>query len=332
MTTICLLPGDGIGAEVIPTTAEILDTLDLGLNTEIHPVGWRCFQETGNALPESTIAAIERCSVALFGATSSPSGGAPGYSSPILDLRQKLNLYANLRPACSMPVTTSQANIDILIVRENTEGLYIRNERWTDRDSTIAERRITRKACERIARIAAEKAQQRRGILTIAHKANVLTVSDGLFRDTVRETVKTYAPEIRIEERLVDALAHDLVRTPECFDVIVAPNLYGDILSDIASALVGGLGVAPSANIGDNHAIYEPVHGSGPDIVGKGIANPIAAMLSLGMALSDIGHNAAAEQLREALSATLESGIYTPDLGGTSTTAEILKDVQERLS
>ena len=332
MTTICLLPGDGIGAEVIPAAAEILDALDLGITTETHLAGWGCFQETGSALPQNTLTAIKRCTVALFGATSSPSGGAPGYRSPILDLRQELNLYANLRPAYSLPVRASRANIDILIVRENTEGLYIRRERWQDADTAIAERSITRLACERIARVAAEHALKRRGMLTIAHKANVLTLSDDLFRKVVRETTEDHAPRVQIEERLVDALAHDLVRMPERFDVIVAPNLYGDILSDLASALVGGMGVAPSANIGENHAVFEPVHGSAPDIVGKGIANPTAAILSLGMALSYLGHTVEANQMREALTATLASGICTPDLGGTATTADVLAALKERLS
>ncbi|MDP6793501.1 MAG: isocitrate/isopropylmalate dehydrogenase family protein [Anaerolineales bacterium] len=332
MTTICLLPGDGIGTEVIPAAAEILDALDLGVITETHPIGWDCFKETGSALPQSTLDAIKRCSVALFGATSSPSGGAPGYQSPILDLRQQLNLYANLRPAYSLPVSASRANIDILIVRENTEGLYIRSERWQDADTVIAERSITRHACERIARVAAQHALQRRGLLTIAHKANVLTLSDGLFRKVVRETAEAHAPGVQIQECLIDTLAHDMVRKPECFDVIVAPNLYGDVLSDIASALVGGLGVVPSANIGENQAVYEPVHGSAPDIVGKGVANPTAAILSLGMALSDLGHAVAAEQLRGALTATLAAGICTPDLGGTATTADMLTALRKRLS
>ena len=332
MTTICLLPGDGIGTEVISAATEILDLLNLGITTETHMAGWGCFQETGSALPKSTLTAIKRCTVTLFGATSSPSGGEPGYRSPILDLRQELNLYANLRPAYSLPVRASRANIDILIVRENTEGLYIRRERWQDADTAIAERSITRIACERIARVAAEHALKRRGMLTIAHKANVLTVSDNLFRKVVRETAEDHAPSVQIEERLVDTLAHDLVRMPERFDVIVAPNLYGDVLSDLASALVGGMGVAPSANIGENHSVYEPVHGSAPDIAGKGIANPIAALLSLGMALSDLGHSVATEQLHKALTDTLESGICTPDLGGTATTDDVLTALKERLS
>ena len=248
--TICLIPGDGIGQEVVSSTAHILDALGLGLTTETHPAGWECFRQTGRALPESTLDAVRRCRMALFGATSSPSGGAHGYRSPILDLRQELDLYANLRPVKSLPTQGSRLGIDLLIVRENTEGLYIRRERWQDSNTAIAERSISRAACERIARVALAQAQQRRGLVTIAHKANVLIETDGLFRQTVRDTVESEAAEIQLEERLVDALAHDLVRTPERFDVIVAPNLYGDILSDLASALVGGLGVAPSANVG----------------------------------------------------------------------------------
>lgn len=329
--TICLIPGDGIGQEVIPATAQILDALDIGIHTETHPAGWECFTETGQALPEGTLAAVKRCRVALFGATSSPSGGSPGYSSPILDLRQELDLYANLRPVQSLPTQNSRLGVDLLIVRENTEGLYIRRERWQDDDTAIAERSISRAACERIARVALTQAQQRRGLLTIAHKANVLVKTDGLFRRTIHEIAKSEAAEVQLEERLVDALAHDLVRTPERFDVIVAPNLYGDILSDLASALVGGLGVAPSANVGDTYMVYEPVHGSALDIAGKGIANPTAALLSLAMALSNLNQRSAAEKLRRALISTQEDGICTPDLGGHATTTEVVRAITDRI-
>ena len=330
-TTICLIPGDGIGQEVIPAAAEILDALGLGLTTETHPAGWGCFRETGRALPESTLAAVKRCRISLFGATSSPSGCASTYQSPILDLRQGLNLYANLRPVQSLPLAVSRQGIDLLIVRENTEGLYIRRERWQDPDTAIAERIITRAACERIARVALAKAEQRRGLLTIAHKANVLKETDGLFIQAIRETAESESTQVKLEERLVDALAHDLVRKPERFDVIVAANLYGDILSDLASALVGGLGVTPSANVGRNCTVYEPVHGSAPDLAGQGIANPTAALLSLEMALYDLNQSAAAEQLRRALIATFEAGIYTPDLGGRATTMAVIRAIEERI-
>ena len=330
MRTICLIPGDGVGAEVIAAAAEIIAVLDLPLQCESYSAGWSCFEETGTALPAETLAAVKRTGYALFGATSSPSGGAPGYRSPILDLRQELRLFANLRPVRSLPIEASRPNIDLLIVRENTEGLYVRRERWETPDTAIAERVISRAASERVAQVAVQQAQRRRGRLTIAHKANVLAQTDGLFLETAR-TVAAEAGGLDVDDRLVDALAHDLVRTPEGFDVILAPNLYGDILSDLASALVGGLGVAASANVGERCAVYEPVHGSAPDIAGMGIANPSAALLSLALLLDDLNFSSAAERLRSALIRTLQAGIYTPDLGGSAPTAKMVAAITTRL-
>ena len=330
--TICLLPGDGIGLEVIPIAIEILEVLDVDLTTEIHPIGWQCFNETGTALPKSTLDAVIHSGIGLFGATSSPAGGAPGYSSPIIDLRQQLNLYANVRPAKSLPIPSSRQNIDLLIVRENTEGLYIRSEHWKDQDTVIAERQITRAGSKRVAIKAAKYALERKGILTIGHKSNVLSLSDGLFLQVVRDTAKSYAPDIEIREQLVDSLAHDLITQPETYDVIVTPNMYGDIISDLTSALVGGLGVAPSANVGDNCTIYEPVHGSAPDIAGKNLANPTATILSLAMMLEDLGYDNAANRLKSELYNTLVAGIYTPDLGGEATTETMLTSILEKLT
>ncbi len=330
--TICLLPGDGIGLEVIPIATEILEVLDVDLTTESHPIGWQCFNETGTALPKSTLDAVIHSGIGLFGATSSPAGGAPGYSSPIIDLRQQLNLYANVRPAKSLPVPSSRQNIDLLIVRENTEGLYIRSEHWKDQDTVIAERQITRAGSKRVAIKAAKYALERKGILTIGHKSNVLSLSDGLFLQVVRDTAKSYAPDIEIREQLVDSLAHDLITQPETYDVIVTPNMYGDIISDLTSALVGGLGVAPSANVGDNCTIYEPVHGSAPDIAGKNLANPTATILSLAMMLEDLGYDNAANRLKSELYNTLVAGIYTPDLGGEATTETMLTSILEKLT
>ncbi len=330
MQTICIIPGDGVGAEVIAAAVEIISALDLPLQCESYPAGWSCFEETGTALPAETLAAVKRTGCALFGATSSPSGGADGYRSPILDLRQELQLFANLRPVRSLPIEASRPNIDLLIVRENTEGLYVRRERWATPDTAIAERVISRAASERVAQVAVQQAQRRRGRLTIAHKANVLAQTDGLFLETAR-MVAAEVDGLEVDDRLVDALAHDLVRTPERFDVILAPNLYGDILSDLASALVGGLGVAASANVGERSAVYEPVHGSAPDIAGQGIANPSAALLSLALLLDDLNFSSAAERLRSALTATLQAGIYPPDLGGSAPTAEMVAAVTARL-
>ena len=330
MQTICLIPGDGIGPEVIGAAADILSALDLPLKCETYSAGWSCFEKTGKALPEETLAAVKSTGYALFGATSSPSGGAPGYRSPILELRQDLNLFANLRPLRSLPIPAARPDIDLLIVRENTEGLYVRRERWETPDTAIAERVITRAASQRIAQVAVKKAARRRGRLTIAHKANVLTKTDGLFLETARKVAAEFGG-LEVEDRLVDALAHELVLTPERFDVILAPNLYGDILSDLASALVGGLGVAASVNVGDSCAVYEPVHGSAPDIAGQGIANPSAALLSLALMLDDLQFSDAATRIRSALTSTLQAGICTPDLGGDVRTTDMIAAITARL-
>jgi homoisocitrate dehydrogenase len=330
--TLCLLPGDGIGQEVVPAAAQVLTALKLPIATATYPVGWECFQQTGSALPDETLRAIQTHRYALFGATSSPTGGAPGYRSPILTLRKQLDLYANLRPIQSLPIAASRPNIDLLLVRENTECLYVRRERWLDADTVVAERLITRQASTRIGTLAAQLASQRKGRLTICHKANVLTQSDGLFRSAVWSAAQAAAPGIEIEERIVDALAHDLVLRPERFDVIVAPNLYGDILSDLASALVGGLGIAPSVNRGSIQAVYEPVHGSAPDIAGQGLANPTAALLSLALFLQDVGYASAAAQVRHAINVTLKAGVYTRDLGGTASTEHFMAAILAQLT
>tara|TARA_B100000945_G_C20403001_1_gene608411 strand:- start:185 stop:1195 length:1011 start_codon:yes stop_codon:yes gene_type:complete len=329
--TICLLPGDGIGLEVIPIAETIIDVLDIELSTKTYPIGWECFQNTGKALPQNTFDAISKTGIALFGATSSPKEFVKGYTSPIIDLRQKLDLYANLRPSKSLPIPSSMPNIDLVVVRENTEGLYIRKEYWKNKTTAIAERQISFHKCEQTAKIAAKLAKQRKGHLTIGHKSNVLSLSDGFFLETVTNTVKNYAPEIIINDQLIDSLAHDLIIKPDTYDVIVTPNMYGDIISDVTSALTGGLGIAPSANIGDQCVIYEPVHGSAPNISGKNIANPTATILSISMMFKDLGLHSAANQLDKALYSTLQEGIGTPDIGGNSTTSKMIDAIMEKL-
>ncbi len=328
--TICLLPGDGIGQEVVPAAVAVLNALDLGFATETHPIGWDCFEATGSALPDTTLAAVATHQVALFGATSSPTGGAAGYNSPILALRKQLNLYANVRPVKSLANGLSRADIDMLIVRENTEGLYVRQETATA-DRAEAKRIITREASFRIGAYAAKEAAKRRGVLTITHKANVLVKTDGLFLEAATAGAQSVGADIEINTRIVDALAHDLVMYPERFDVIVAPNLYGDILSDLCSGLVGGLGVAPSGNIGDTHAVFEPVHGSAPDIAGQGIANPTATLQSLAMLLTHVEQHAASQRLQTALSTTFADGILPRDLGGSADTNTFTAAVIARL-
>jgi homoisocitrate dehydrogenase len=275
--------------------------------------------------------------VALFGATSSPTKGAvAGYRSPILAMRKAFDLYANLRPVQSLPGPFSRPDLDLLIVRENTEGLYAGCER-REGDTAIAERVITVKGSERIARVAFEKAAVRsqesgvrRSTVTVVHKANVLKVTDGLFREQCLKVAVEY-PEIAVKEMLVDSMAMRLVKDPENFDVIVTTNLFGDILSDEASGLIGGLGVAPSANIGAKVAVFEPVHGSAPDIAGQGIANPIGAILSAAMLLDHIGQPLAGDRVRMAVEVTLRGGCLPKDLGGAATTSEVTKAVVANL-
>jgi homoisocitrate dehydrogenase len=344
-STICLIPGDGVGLEVVPAAAEVLAALGLGLTFVHAKGGFGHFQRTGHALPDETLADVAAAGVALFGATASPSGPAAGYRSPILALRQAFDLYVNLRPTVSLPVECSRPNIDLLIVRENTEGLYAGRER-REGDRAIAERVITAHGSERIARAAFEAARKRivrpaartgpadggeaRAAVTIVHKANVLKVTDGLFRDACRRVAAEF-PDVAVNEMLVDAMAMRLVRDPEHFDVIVTTNLFGDILSDEASALVGGLGVAPSANVGERVAVFEPVHGAAPDIAGQGIANPVGAILSAAMLLEHIGQTAAAGRVRQAVWDTVQAGELTPDLGGTATTRGVLRAILQRV-
>ncbi len=334
-STICLIPGDGIGQEVIPAAAEALAALGLSIRFTEAQAGFEHFQKSGDAIPDETLAEIRSAGLALFGATSSPSTVVPGYRSPILAMRKSFDLYANLRPVFSLPGSFSQPGVDLLIVRENTEGLYAGRER-REGDSAIAERLITVKGSERIARVAFEQALQRSAQrdrpagLTIVHKANVLKLTDGLFRECCLRVAADY-PAVKVGEMLVDAMAMRLVRSADRYDTIVTTNLFGDILSDEASALMGGLGVAPSANLGESVAVFEPVHGSAPDIAGQGIANPTGAILSAAMLLDHAGQPQAAARLRLAVVETLTAGLLTPDLGGSATTKQFTKRVIQAL-
>ncbi|MBZ0318482.1 MAG: isocitrate/isopropylmalate dehydrogenase family protein [Anaerolineae bacterium] len=299
---ITYINGDGIGQEVIPAARQVVESLGLPLEFREAEAGFGTFEKTGNALPPETLALCQQSDAVLFGATSSPMTKTPGYQSPILTLRRHFDLFANLRPAVS-------ENIDLLIVRENTEGLYSRRERVEDNGQTaIAERVITARASERIIRVACQQATQRRRQLTIVHKANVLSETCGLFRRVAFEVVKEF-PDLTVNELLVDTAAMKLVQSPQNFDVIVTTNLFGDILSDLAAGLTGGLGIAPSANIGVGRpAVFEPVHGSAPDIAGQGIADPRAAILSSAMMLDYLGYTKIAEQVRQITYQTAHQG------------------------
>jgi homoisocitrate dehydrogenase len=331
---IALIPGDGIGREVVPAAQQVLQATGLPLTFLELAAGWETFQQQGVALLPETIAALESCDGALFGAVSSPSQRVPGYSSPIIGLRKTFDLYANLRPVVSAPVSGSQPDVDMLIVRENTECLYVKQERLTDDGATaIAERVITRRASARIAHIAFQQARlrqarnpQRTPLVTIVHKANVLSLSDGLFRETALAVAGDY-PDIGVEEQLVDSMVYHMIRTPQRYDVVVAPNLYGDILSDAAAALVGGLGLAPSANVGERFIVAEPVHGSAPDIAGQGIANPLATILATALLLETLGKGRVARQIQQAVNQVLRQGPWTRDLGGEATTTAVTEAV-----
>ena len=312
--------------------------------------GFESFQQTGHALPTNTVETLQKeCNGALFGAVSSPTTKVSGYSSPIVALRKKIDLYANVRPVKT--TASSKTPIDLVIVRENTEDLYVKEERTYDApdgSGKIAEaiKRISERASHRIAAMAGEIALRRQKIretgvqsvhskplVTITHKSNVLSQTDGLFRETARTALADPKfQNVGIEEQIVDSMVYKLFRQPSSYDVIVAPNLYGDILSDGAAALVGSLGLVPSANVGDSFVIGEPCHGSAPDIMGQGIANPIATIRSTALMLEFLGHEEAAAKIYAAVDANLDQGILlTPDMGGKASTEEVIEDVLKRL-
>jgi homoisocitrate dehydrogenase len=329
---ICLLPGDGIGPEVIDSAVQVLRALSLDLEFVCAEIGFGAYERLGTPLPVSTLDTIRDSSAALFGAVTTPPN-IPNYFSPVVRMRQSLELYANLRPCHSIPHPVSRPNIDFVIVRENTEGLYSGIERLEDNgDRAITERVITRKGSERIIRKAFELARQtNRKTVHVVHKANVLRQTCGLFRSVAFETAKEY-PDITMYEMLVDTCAMELVRAPEQFEVIVTTNLFGDILSDEACMFVGGLGVAASGNIGANAAVFEPVHGSAPNLVGTGKANPVATFLAAAMMLDYLNENEAAKQLRTAVNQCIANGETTPDLGGSLTTSQVTERVIQRIS
>ncbi|KAF4619358.1 hypothetical protein D9613_005541 [Agrocybe pediades] len=343
---IGLIPADGIGKEVIPAAKEAIIALgsDIPKPEFIDLVaGWECFTRTGVALPEETVQILrDECDCALFGSVSSPSRKVVGYSSPIVALRKKLDLYANIRPVVSVaPEAGQKPLVDLVVVRENTECLYVKEETLTNGPNgkeARASRLITERASRRIGQMAFEIAKSRsRQHLTIIHKSNVLSVTDGLFRETVRSVPTLPGIDgkyngVTIAEQLVDSAVYRLFREPEIFDVMVAPNLYGDIISDAAAALVGSLGLIPSVNAGDNFIMGEPVHGSAPDIEGKGIANPLASIRSAALMLRHLGYIKGADRLDNAVDQVIREGQFlTPDLKGTSTTTEVLNAVLGKL-
>ena len=328
---ICLLPGDGIGPEVIASAREVLTALPIQWDFIECGIGFEEYQRSGTPLPDFTIGQIRHADATLFGAVTTPPN-IPNYFSPVVRMRQALELYANLRPCKSIPHSSSRADIDMIIVRENTEGLYSGIERLEDDGNrAITERIITRKGSERIVRKAFDTARQTgRKTVHVVHKANVLRQTCGLFRTVAFEVAKEY-PDVSMNEMLVDTCAMELVRAPEQFEVIVTTNLFGDILSDEACMFVGGLGVAASANIGTDAAVFEPVHGSAPPLVGTGKANPIATFLATAMMLDYLNETVSAERLRNSVEACIANNESTQDLGGDLTTVQVTEKVIQHL-
>ncbi|PLS82578.1 MAG: isocitrate dehydrogenase [Chloroflexi bacterium] len=328
---IVLLPGDGIGQEVIPAAHAVLEATGLDAHFATWPIGWDCFEREGAALPTETLAAVRGADAALLGAVSSPSRRVAGYTSPVVGLRRALDLYACVRPVRTPPLPGARPNVDMVVVRENSEGLYVGQEERQG-DTAIARRVITRHGSSRITGWALRYARQHnRRRITLVHKANVLRETCGLFRETALE-VLVEAGVMEVDELLIDTAAYQLVRAPERFDMIVTTNLFGDILSDAASAWGGGLGLAASANLGEHGAVLEPVHGSAPDIAGRGIANPLAAIGAAALLLDHLGESERGERVRQAVDATLRAGVWTPDLGGTATTADVTNYVIAQLA
>lgn len=328
MHRLCVIPGDGIGPEVIPEAVRVLAAVFPDLETVPAEAGWDCFQRHGVSVLSETLRTVRECGAALFGAVSSPSRKVAGYRSAIITLRQELDLYANLRPVHSLPGLSDRQDVDLLIVRENTEGLYAGREHM-DGDAAVAERVITPAASRRIGRTALELARAGgRGRLTIVHKANILPLTDGLFRDNVRAEAEAFGSEaagIRVDELLVDNAAYQLAANPQQFEVIVTTNLFGDILSDLAAHWCGGMGLAPSLSLGSGLALAEPVHGSAPDIAGKGIANPIASILSAALLVRYTWQDsAAADRIENAVRSVLLNRAVVPGQPTAAVTDAIL--------
>jgi isocitrate dehydrogenase (NAD+) len=329
--TVTLLPGDGIGPEITASVTSILDEAGANLAWERHDAGEESIKLAGMPLPPATLASIQRTRVCLKGPVGTPIG--KGFKSVNVTLRQTLDLYANLRPVKNVPgVSARYGDLDLIVVRENTESLYSGIEHVVVPGVVESIKIITEKASSRIARFAFEFARVHgRKKVTIVHKANIMKLSDGLFLDSCRNVGAGY-PDIEVNDVIVDAACMKLVMNPKQFDILLLDNLYGDIVSDLASGLVGGLGVTPGANLGETCAVFESVHGSAPDIAGKGIANPTALLLSAVMMLRHIKDEATAVRVEKALFAALEEGTArTRDIGGTATTQTFTRSVISRL-
>ena len=331
--TIAVIKGDGIGPEIMDATLQVLDALGCGLDYDFVEAGAGALESQGSLLPKDTLDTISRHAVALKGPLTTPVGD--GFSSINVELRKRFDLYANVRPALTFPGTKARyEDIDIITVRENTEGAYGAEGQVLSPDGQTAQSliRVTRRGSERIVRYAFELARAAgRKKVTVVHKANIMKTTSGLFLNVAREVAGDY-PEITCNEMIVDNICMQLVMNPHQFDVIVTTNLFGDIISDLCAGLVGGLGLVPGANIGAEAAIFEAVHGSAPDIAGKGIANPCALLLGAGQMLDHLGKPELAQRLRGAIREVIAAkDRVTPDLGGSGSTNSFAQALAERV-
>lgn len=327
---ITLIPGDGIGPEIIAATVRVLDATGVDIEWETQILGAQALEKYGETLPEAAIESMRETKVALKGPIMTPIG--KGFTSVNVGLRRALDLYANVRPVKALPnVKCRYPELDLVIVRENTEGLYSGLEHVVVPGVVESLKIITEKASTRIARYAFQYARDNgRKKVTAVHKANIMKVSDGLFLECFYAVAKDY-PEIEADDKIIDNCCMQLVMRPEQFDVMVMENLYGDILSDLCAGLIGGLGLAPGANIGEQGAVFEAVHGSAPDIAGQGIANPTAIMLSAIQMLRHIGEREAAARFESAMLGAFADGHMTKDLGGDLHTAEFANEIIEKM-
>jgi 3-isopropylmalate dehydrogenase len=321
---IAVIPGDGIGREVVPATVRVLDALDLGLTFTMGNAGDDTLAETGEALPDETVDIVTDADATLFGAAGETAADV------ILPLRSAVGSFANVRPARAYPgVDALKPETDLVFIRENTEGVYSGIESEVTEGVTTLTRVVTEDASRQIANFGFEYANERGYDVTVAHKANVMRTTDGQFLDAASDVAAERGAEY--DTALMDALAMHLVLRPEEYGVVICPNLAGDVLSDLSAGLVGGLGLLPSANIGHDNALFEPVHGTAPDIAGQSIANPAATILSAALLLEYLAYDDAGSRVREAIEGVLEDGPRTPDLGGEATTEDVSSAVIERL-
>ena len=330
MKKVTLIKGDGIGPEISDAVVKIIEAAGANIEWDVQTAGTDVIEKEGVPLPQRVLDSVKLNKVALKSPVTTPIG--KGFRSVNVQLRKDLDLYANLRPCYNLPnVKTRYENVDIVVVRENTEDLYAGIERQIDENSAESIKIITRKASLRIAEFAFDYAvKNSRKEVCVVTKANICKLSDGLFLECAREVASRY-PQIKFREILVDNCCMQLVQDPNQFDVLLLPNLYGDIVSDLCAGLIGGLGIAQGANIGLDYAVFEPVHGSAPDIAGQNKANPTAMLMSAIEMLNYIGQNDVAVKVRNALFRTLEDGIKTPDLGGGATCKDFTKSIIERI-